>query len=163
MPLERIDQLSAPPIPGNFYLVPMVHGQWYRKIAWWPVWGEKHEDAKFFRFPEEHYHLDRRFLPQSAAYAAVGTPLHARDDVPLSAPEWRRRKCITAGVYFPTHPSEVKAMQGTLSGAQCKRDDAGWICPHRGMRLGSIAPGANGEIICPLHGLRINAATGIVS
>ena len=39
--------------------------------------------------------------------------------------------------------------------------ERGWICPHQATPLGSIEP-VDGIIICPLHGLRIDAQTGIV-
>lgn len=53
-------------------------------------------------------------------------------------------------------------MQAALGGAQCKRAKSGWICPHRNFHVGSIKPNKHGRIICPLHGLQIDAETGIV-
>lgn len=170
MLIKRITDLTEPPLPGEFYLVPTVRGRWCGEVDYWPVWGEKHEDAKFFNFNLDHYHLDRRFIAKEEdAYAAVGAPLHSGPtqyetdprNAPLPAPEWRRRKCYRAETDFPTYRKEVKAMQTTLAGVQCRRG-AGWICPHRGFDTGSIHPNQAGIIICPLHGLQIHVTTGRV-
>jgi phenylpropionate dioxygenase-like ring-hydroxylating dioxygenase large terminal subunit len=160
--LQRIDQLSAPPVEGQNYLVPVVHGQWMSQTGWWPVMGEIHEDAKFFHFRQQHYHLDRRFLAREAlADAAVGAPLHAREDVPLSGVEWKRRRCHRADIPFPTYPHAVRELQDALAGAQCPRSPhGGWICPHRRFDLSTVAP-KDGVLLCPLHGLRVDAATGL--
>ena len=34
------------------------------------------------------------------------------------------------------------------------------ICPHRGTDLSGVAPGPDGNVTCPLHGLRWNPRTG---
>jgi nitrite reductase/ring-hydroxylating ferredoxin subunit len=44
---------------------------------------------------------------------------------------------------------------------RCRRGKAGWICPHKGIALGSV-PAVDGVITCPGHGLRICAASGEV-
>lgn len=167
----RIDQLTAPPEVGGWYMVPTVHGRWHGKAAHWPVMGTLHEDTKFFRFNDQHYHLDRRFLALADTYSAVGAPLHhgpapwkgrGQPTDPMPAPVWRRLRCRRSEMGFPSYVREVKEMQAALAGAQCQRDDIGWICPHRQFSLGSIAADAAGIITCPLHGLRIAAATGLV-
>lgn len=170
-PVQRIDQITAPPVVGRYYLVPTVHGMWFGKVANWPVMGPKHEDTKFFRFKDQHYHLDRRFLAERLVRHAVASPLHRgpdkrlahyEDPLPEADPIWRRLMCRRAEMYFPAHPEPVRALQASLAGAQCRRNEAGWVCPHRRFSLGSIAPDAQGIITCPLHGLRIEAASGIV-
>jgi hypothetical protein len=165
---QRIDQLDGPPVVGAFYLVPCVRGWWKGKIDWWPVMGPKHDDRKFFHFPWEHYHLDRRFLPAKLQGFAVATPLHephpSNQCAPaLSEPVWRRRRCKTDTMHFPTHPEAVVKLQESLLGKTCPRSPhGGWICPHRRFDLSSIRPGKDGRIICPLHGLTIHAESGEV-
>lgn len=166
--IERVDQLTAPPAIGQFYSVPTVHGKWCGRLRWWVVMGTIHEDAKFFKFDAQHYHLDRRFLP---AAHDVGTamrsplhryPLHSDSATELSDIVWRRRKCLRDDTRFPfIDRPPVIALQAALAGAQCAKDSVGWICPHRGFNLGSIAA-VDGVILCPLHGLQIMAATGEV-
>lgn len=174
MPLQRIDELTEPPIVGQRYLVPCVRGMWYDMLAWWPVWGGKHDDQRFLQFPQKHYHLDRRFIREKYVYRAASAPLgeglmHGRgypENTVLPAPEWRRRKCQCSQAEFPIHRSMVhpsfRALYTHYAGHQCQRDERGWVCPHKGMRLASMPVGADGNVQCPLHGLLINAATGIV-
>ena len=62
---------------------------------------------------------------------------------------------------FPTSPIPVIELQAAVAGARCQRDAAGWVCPHRQFSFGSIAPDSCGIITCPLHGLQVDAATGV--
>jgi Rieske 2Fe-2S protein len=55
--------------------------------------------------------------------------------------------------------SPVHTLRKLFAGHQCAAGKGGWICPHRKASLGSIQP-VDGIITCPLHGLRIDAATG---
>ncbi len=151
------------------YLVPTVHGKWFSEIKDWTVMGDAHQDSHFFSFEPLHYHLDRRFLPHkhTLAFVAERYPLcgpHARDEalLHLGPVIWRRRMCLQEMSPFPVWPNAVKAMQAAISGTQCRVDNAGWICPHRQFSLGSIEPDASGIIRCPLHGLQVNAETGVV-
>lgn len=53
------------------------------------------------------------------------------------------------------------AIQRHYAGAKCAKGKGGWVCPHQKASLGSIMP-IDGVITCPLHGLKIDAETGIV-
>ncbi len=178
--LERVDQLTEPPVVGRHYLVPTVRGAWYGILRDWPVIGGKHADSEFFDFPAPHYHLDRRFLPRRIGgqrgrsaldiHWAVTSPLQESkpglanlpQNDPLPPPVLRRRQCLRSDIHFPTHPAGVVAMQAAFAGTQCNRGNAGWICPHRGFALGSIPADGRGVILCPMHGLQIDAASGTV-
>lgn len=155
MPIKRFDELTAPPIPGRYYWVWCVKGTWYGEVKDWPTWGPKHEDAKFFNFIEPHYHLNRHFLSKYDQHKAVSAPLH-RDLSATSA--LRRRKCLTD---TPEPFPALTPIHDAYAGSQCARG-VGWICPHKGMDLGPVAVGEDGVIACPLHGLRIDATTGVV-
>ncbi len=164
--MERIDELTEPPVVGRVYWVPCVLGWWRDTKKWWPVMGRMHEDVKFFNFALRHYHLDRRFVGDNQVEPAVRLPLCDRsgkgDDGIISAVEYRRRVCVRADMSFPVWPSPVGKMQRHYAGRACKRTDRGLICPHQGFALGSIAPDENGVRQCPMHGLRIEA-DGVVS
>lgn len=166
--LIKVDELTEPPVVGKYYLVRVVHGTWCGKAMWFPVMGDLHEDSKFFNFERQHYHLDRRFVAAGSLADALVRPLHALPErygrlaTVLSEPEWASRKCRHAMTEFPTYHMPVVAMQRHLAGVQCQRHETGWVCPHRGFRLGSIEPDSNGIILCPLHGLQIDAASGKV-
>lgn len=168
--LQRFDQLTAPPIAGKFYLVWCVRGSWYGTVKDWPMWGPKHEDAKFFNFPAPHYHINRYFVDDPRATTA---PLADKRDYtgypendPLPPLVLRRRRCVTDAPHpFPVRRAARgapwKGLESTFIGAQCKRG-VGWICPHKGFDLAAMAPNKSGNIRCPLHGLLINAKTGRV-
>jgi hypothetical protein len=162
--IERADRQTSPLVEGRFYLVPTVRAQWWGKVADWPVIGPLHNDGKIFHFKADHYHVDARFLPRRwrKLYQVFTSPLSA---LVLPAPVMRRRKCVRAHLeYFvdlrrDTSPLDV--LRTMFAGQQCPQGKGGWICPHQKASLGSIKP-VDGIITCPLHGLRIDAASGRV-
>lgn len=191
--VERADRLKAPPVLGKFYLVPAVRWSFNTTFGigdpaktleqlealpcakWWPVWGRKHNDIEFFNFPHEHYHIDPRFLTKRQwkefdwgshppLAALQGKPLNHRD-LPDGPPRavLKRMKCTSLDVTW--QHGEAKAViqiQKKFAGHRCRDSKIGLICPHQRFPLGSIEP-VDGVITCPLHGLRINAATGHVA
>lgn len=164
MSVPRIDRLTTPPIVGRFYLVPTVRTAWCGKLADWPVIGPKHDDREFFAFSEPHYHLDARFLRPGhpGIHKTLNYPVHwprGLDGV-MPKPVWRRRKCQRTTNDFNPHHATITAMCVAFAGRQCALGPGGWICPHRKAALGSVVP-VDGIIICPLHGLKIDAATGV--
>lgn len=58
--------------------------------------------------------------------------------------------------------SKFSALWKAFAGQTAARGKHGLVCPHRKFSLGSIPPDADGIVTCPLHGLRICAATGEV-
>lgn len=190
MTTERADRLTAPPVVGRFYLVPSVKWSFsvafgmgcpektlkqletLSDAKWWPVWGRKHDDVEFFNFPYQHYHIDPRFLTKrhwkefegsyrSALNVVQGTPLNHHDLIEgPPRPQLRRMKCTMTDVVWQ-HPEAqaVVKIQKRFAGHPCRKSKLGFICPHQRFPLGSIAP-VDGVITCPLHGLRIDAASG---
>lgn len=162
--LARIGDLMAPPIVGQFYLVPTVHGRWYGKVRNWTVMGELHQDVKFFAFDKWHYHLDRRFLLSDLHAYAMRAPLHSQPKCDLGPIVWRRRKCLSSGQEWSYGREMVcRKMQKAMAGVACKSDGRGLICPHRNYSLAQVIPDERGFLTCPLHGLRIDAANGRVA
>src|SRR5258708_5362853 len=165
--IERVDRQTAPLVEGRFYLVPTVRAKWYGKLADWPVVGPLHEDREFFRFELDHYHVDPRFLPRRMKDGVVDRAFSAPLCIPPLPPAMmKRRKCVRSHVdyflpYFGRDTSPVDVLRKHFAGQQCAAGKGGWICPHRKASLGSIQP-VDGIITCPLHGLRIDAATGQV-
>lgn len=163
MKLQRVDRLKEPPIIGEAYLVPTVFGQWHHLMRDWPVMGLKHDDIEHLNFEKLHYHIDTRFLRvnEDLLYEAPYQPLHARKDIPLGAIVLRRRTCIREPLDFNGPPHFTVKFQTAFAGTQCGKGKRGWVCPHKHFPLGTIEP-VNGVLKCPLHGLRIDAATGMV-
>lgn len=163
----RVDSLTAPPVVGQFYLVRTVLIRFFTATKEWPVIGPAHEDGEIGGLSIPHHHLDWRFIPASEAMLErrYGYVLNAQDGGPLPKPILRRRKCVRANLawYIPWNRLEgpVEKVRRVYAGRQCTKNEGGFVCPHRHAPLGSIKP-HDGVIVCPLHGLRINAETGVV-
>lgn len=170
--LQRIDRLDGSPVVGRYYLVPVVTIRWNGHLDAWPVIGPAHNDVEFFQFPQEHYHIDGRFLSarqwrvaddtwRTAVDNIQSAPLHAANGKVLPKPTLNKRRCRLSDLgYVHGDKSQIKEIRTHFAGQQCERGKGGWICPHRKASLGSIAA-IDGVITCPLHGLRIDAATGV--
>ena len=158
--------------PGKTYRVPVAHGTWRHWTRDWVILGPWHDDAEIIGFPDHHYHLDPRFVPLSIWRGAkdahrglqyiFGAPLGAAVN---PSPSWvspqplglRRRKMLrqvsanTIALVFSNVPWE-----GALRAAYCGQHLHGTVCPHRGADLRGFEPGADGMVVCPLHGLRFH-------
>lgn len=180
-PLPRADRLSEPPVVGQHYLVPAIRWRWGQGAAtsisdmWWPVIGPKHNDEAFFNFHNQHYHLDPRFLSRThwkqigpdargKMMGAISRPLNSTQmpDGP-PAPMLHKMRCTLDAVPYPEYAAgsqQVCAFNEHFAGTQCAKGKRGWVCPHRLVPLGSIKP-VDGVITCFLHGLRLDAETGV--
>lgn len=178
--VERVTELSEPPVVGRWYLVPTVRFGYQSDVARdWPVFLPKHEDARFFSFEHVHYHPDPRFIAK-ALWALAGDEdynggIGAFQRLPISrkrwgqwaidppAAVWRRRRCHRSHApYQFGHTPQVGGLREHFAGTRCKSNRHGWVCPHQNWPMGSLEPDADGVITCPLHGLRVRAADGLV-
>jgi hypothetical protein len=175
---QRLDELTGPVEIGKHYYVPTVEAEWYGRIGVWPVIGPKHNNARCLNFDHQHYHPDPRFIgPRRSEddwkfwrYVA-GAPIMTSEKLNRSGlpkPVWRRRKCLRLANPFIARVQGLVATNGNWrclldewTGKQARHDGRGWVCPHRAVPLADHAP-VDGVITCPLHMLRIDAATGIV-
>jgi hypothetical protein len=183
--MQRITDLSAPPVPGAFYLVPTVRYVWNNRDGDWPIVGPKHTDAEVLNFPWPHYHVDLRFIATELAIrlsrrhpaGVTGLtvlplcrhPDGSRDAIaPHPDPVWRRRRCRRAIAPTPRDYYEfVRGRRALMPALEAAYQDAtlisgpkGLVCPHRHAPLGSVAPNCNGHVVCPLHGLKWDLGTG---
>jgi hypothetical protein len=171
MKLQRVDRLKEPPIVGQHYLVPLVPGEWNHMIRDWPVIGLKHDDKEFLDFQWKHYHLDYRFVRLRRTFLrdVHSTPLHGAETVnrhvdwqPLGKLFYGRRKCLREQhVFIGPDGDKMKKLNDGFKGRICPKGKRGFVCPHQQFPLGST-PAINGVITCPLHGLQINADTGMI-
>lgn len=186
MSAPRIDELTEPPVVRRYYLVPTVDQEFFGYHRPWPVIGPKHTDREHLGFVDSHYHIDGRFIePWLSRKLLKVTNYETLERViaglPLMAPlghaylgqrvieagpiVYRRLRCYRAECVYDYPITE--GMRGFLDlwhafgGRTCDSDSQGFICPHRRAPLGSLVP-HDGVIRCPLHGLRINFATGVV-
>ncbi len=181
-PLQRADRLKEPPVLGRYYLVPAILFRWRSYgdtgnplegdgLQWWPVWGPKHNDLEYFNFENLHYHVDPRFLTKRLwkRFGSWREPLADLQATPLNhadlkdgppKPTLRRMKCtMVHSEWSFIDRSAVIDMNKAFAGQQARHGKRGFVCPHKLFPLGTVMP-VDGVVTCPLHGLRIDAATG---
>lgn len=184
MSRPRIDDLDGPPVLRRTYLVPTVRYEWNGRVDDWPVMGPRHEDGEHLSFPWWHYHLDPRFMTaaqwrrarrtpwaKKGAAAVQSHPLlkwadpRMQDGIPHPDPVWRPLRCLRVmPEYLFGDIGPVIRLNAAYAGRRCPRDAAGrLVCPHKGADLSTLAPDGDGLITCPLHGLRIDPARGVVA
>lgn len=179
---DRVATLQGPPVVGRFYMVPFIHAYWHGELDDWPVMGPMHTDNKHFNFPWRHYHVDPRFLTSRQVrrtrvdqmtmhgrwkhcFAAPlgfsdGTqfPYRNNEQAPKGRPAEKRMRCarpMPETIFNDQAP--VKAMQADLGhpAQPIRRADGRLLCPHRKVDLSSFPRDADGIVVCPLHGLRV--------
>ena len=160
-------------------------------VRWIPVLGPPHSDAEIIKFSPRHFHADFRFLPRKLQEASgyPDTEVHHvfRTAVTIAYPHvpgkpaqpvqinflptaefpthtfFQERRVQFNGNY-PEYPDRhipwLEQLTETYQGQRLQGEEM--VCPHRGASLKGIAPGNDGLISCPLHGLRFDPATGIV-
>ncbi|SMD18204.1 Rieske 2Fe-2S domain-containing protein [Rhizobium sp. RU36D] len=174
--MKRLDELTSPVEIGKYYLVPTVRAEWSCMVRDWPVIGPKHNDRHCLGFDHDHYHIDPRFVPEFSCYGQFwrlvgGSPIMSRGGLNphgLPTPVWRRRMCKRLanpelGVFYElaSRSPQWHCHFREWTGRRARRSGQGWMCPHRNVSLVDQAP-VDGVITCPLHLLRIDAATGVV-
>lgn len=161
-----------------------VRGHWHedKKLLEFPL-HHYHLDGRFLNKDQRRYVGGQYDAPESEFATAFtygfgglvrrinGAAIGALRSSPNVEPpvEWKRRKCWTSSVpvIFGCGPSNLQlvrkfcTLKNEFAGAQCPSRDGQWICPHKGYGLGA-EPVENGRITCPLHGLIIDAQTGVV-
>lgn len=171
--MQRVDELTAPPIVGKMYLVPCVEetllGALWRNV---PIVGHAHSDPELGA-PFEHFHYDLRFFSDRmiAGHArrlgtsVLATPLIGDLDI-----RYLRRKCRRKMPVFGSSSAKygesplrdvlvINHFRRRVEAICPGRRMMSWICPHRGANLASCEV-VNGVVECPLHGLRFRVDTG---
>lgn len=177
--IPLLSTLREPPVPGRFYMVPVIIDASKSFRGAWPVLGPLHNDVDLFpHFIWNHCHIDLRFLTKAQArYFALnfgrGSELYAvgrqvlhdnvfgRSQLPRGIPQFRKRKCQIASYgYGHSDRDHVGALERQY-GVPCKaitRPDGRKLCPHRKVDLSSFPPRPDGTVVCPLHGLTVQIA-----
>lgn len=165
----KIDSSSTFPVIGKFYLVPGIVHLFMGRTKWWPIHGPQHEDADDIGFPEQHFHVDSRFLSgrdyrkacnyiSSAAFHSTPLSENAYYDIKIGSVEYKARRYQREYDAFPYDKAKwMEKLERKYHGV-CIKDSL--VCPHRGALMHAITPDEKGTIICPLHGLRWNVNTG---
>ncbi len=158
--------LAAAPEPltvGRFYRVPCIRAEMWKMMV--PLFGPLHEDAEIVGFPEQHWHIDWRFIPERIVekWSYGGKwPLHSRV---LSAKnttgpvELLRLKCKRLMPEFPTHHQlvEMKVVAWLPDLEEAHKDarlKCGMICPPPRPPSGRVSrQGWRGGVPRPRAGL----------
>lgn len=167
--------LREPPVPGKFYMVPVVEAKWHGIKGVFPVRGPLHHDRDFFNFPYVHFHVDYHFVAEGplarvwetatrpvpflpSDTVTQASPLHF--GLKTRVPRLARRKCrrldgpctgLEIGFGKKFQPF-VDAYAGKPA---IRRPDGRLLCPHRKVDLSQQPVDADGMVTCPLHGLRV--------
>lgn len=179
----RTPTIGTEPVKlGRTYVVPCIFWPWLDLDAspqWWPVIGHRHTDVEFFGFKPTHYHVDPRFVTKKqrdwASDIMPGKPLEKYcQSAPLSAsvfgsvfdvpdkPTMMRRRCTQEFIpYFFHVMGAVTKINNRWKGDVCRGEKGAWICPHQHTRLAGVHADSSGVVTCPLHGMRIDAETGV--
>ncbi len=165
--VQDIRELQTPPTIGKYYMVPVVWCRLYGVEM--PVWGDHHEDKAILKFDMWHYHFDHRFVSRRimdritkggiTTLALFGDVVHTSDlETYQITPIVRRLKCRRDMFVFPhvqrTHKF-INKLETSFDAAKLQ----GGVCPHKGFNLNQC-PVRDGHVVCPLHGLQWNKATG---
>ena len=172
--VQKLSDLREPPIPGRFYLVPVISYTYCGNKGDWPVLGPLHTDREHFNFPDPHYHVDPRFLTaqqvervtrhyaywnHSIEAITGGAPLcDRRTPLPKGRPALKRRKCRSVQIVYAhgSRPQVLGLRADYPDPAQpIRKPDGRLLCPHRKVDLSSLVPDADGIVTCPLYGLRV--------
>jgi hypothetical protein len=172
-------------VVGQHYTVPCVQvdditvypNEFLRPGEFVPVMVPPHEDARFFNFPHQHYHIDFRFVSDdlwdrlrhspTVHSCVIAESLLARPDL-----HWLRLRCTRTMPEFPAAEAlPPNARIGDYDGlveSLCTMeayylgtclDPESLICPHRRICLKGL-PVENDVVVCPGHGLAWNVKTG---
>ncbi len=182
--IPHVDTLDKPPLVGSRYIVPTVFHPWFGRVEAWPVMGPKHTDAEHIGFHQEHYHVDIRFLSEAqvrrierlshrmtietiVASAPLATMGPSGKEQPHPDPIPKRLTCRRSGHDYPVYGARrqpgLRKLAEAYAGRKCGRNAEGaLVCPHKGFVLASLEPDEQGRVVCPLHGLEIDACSGAV-
>lgn len=157
-------------LPGQSYRVPGILLEVGGQSAWWPVLTTTpHRDSVYIQSKGRHFHFDVRFLPDSLFPLRLGP--ESKVDTPQEmmckiktvygkAPEvtWQEAICYREMPDFPSHLAPWS--RALAEGYRECTLRPGLVCPHQGISLDGLPSDADGNVVCPGHGLRWNLRTG---
>lgn len=151
---------------GKFYNVrcAKVKRNFKKKFVLVPIIGDSHIDSQF-NITFEHYHIDGRFTARNSFYN-VDSLGRTNKIIQLDKSDrWFdsvekivivRKKCLrlTTGINPPANSFKYNKWYDSMIGKKCE----GKKCPH----LGTEMLEANGQLVCPLHNLKVSLTTNLV-
>ena len=145
----RVEELTAPPKIGNWYLVPSA----YRGDLLLPVRLPIHADAGT---EIDHAHIDVRFLSARSARREAATGHGCFRFSPRV--EERPMQCVRRDVWRGRVGAQVAADFIYVAPAEGKavRREGRLFCPHKGADITACPRMPSGHVACPLHGMLLS-------
>lgn len=161
---SRLDELDAPPVVGERYLVPcIVVARASGGTSLIPTLGPVHEDRSFAPLLGKHYHYDPRFLDLSIVQLSIPgmTPeqvalVIAHKSGPQDTIVYAEMTCLRTMPQWPTGTVATDAapwIPGLATTHRKCRVAADGRCPHAGTDGRSFPRDADGAWTC-IHGLK---------
>ena len=185
--IPKIEDVETP-VVGKIYRVKTVyHHSWASNV---PIYGPEHEDREFIKFPDDHYHVDWRFVSDQFYRTRLDGYLIRRylirrgqilTDDERKHLEWKIR--FLHGVVVSTKfcgatghlnlkmrrempsyplPKDIPWLKALEEAYAFARLGACLTCPHRGLSLKGLKPNKDGTITCTGHGLTWNPNSGFL-
>ena len=167
--LPDVATLSGAPVVGEWYRVPCVHIP--PTGCWVPVLGPPHADPSIPGGEQEHYHLDLRFCEVRIIRSWDPLMVFDTDEEVLRAglvsilcakgprPELQAMPCLREQLVYGAR--NVRRFTEALVPGACLRER----CPHQGIPRSAMRESLEDGVrvlVCPGHGLRFDADTGLV-
>ncbi len=150
--MERVDEMTSPPIIGRRYWVQCAFVPKSATVlwGWWPINGQKHDDAELG--------VPQRWGEAVLASILPSTVIRTGSEVTIKVAD-RRLTCRRDMPLFPRNrnPPWLPDLESRYADVVAK----GCVtCPHRGLRLASLPVDERGVVTCAGHGLQWDRATG---
>lgn len=144
--------MTSPPIIGRRYWVQCAFVPKSATVlwGWWPINGQKHDDAELG--------VPQRWGEAVLASILPSTVIRTGSEVTIKVAD-RRLTCRRDMPLFPRNrnPPWLPDLESRYADVVAK----GCVtCPHRGLRLASLPVDERGVVTCAGHGLQWDRATG---
>jgi hypothetical protein len=169
--MEKIWQMTTPPVVGKTYLVPCVRVNHLKtdKVIEVPVFDSFHEDPEIDPEIGWHYHVDHRFMSPAFFEFVFDHPfalhrirvikekMHSIFELVV-----RAKSCWQEAVLrLPSYRCKfLLHLEQSMQEESVIRRDGCAYCPHRGMPLHDAAVVQGHVVECPGHALSWNLGTG---
>lgn len=149
--IQKVEDIKRPLIVGEYLNVLCIIEN--DRIT--PVYNHPHNDKENGQ-PDIHYHMDSRFVYEKQYYSGVslGNRIFKKvGDTRIYLTKFLIFKRINLRVQ---RTEEIyKTPLSLIKNSKFKCKIINNKCPHRGYDLSQIVENEEGEIICPLHGLKL--------
>jgi|GEM_PF-5719588 hypothetical protein len=149
--MQKLTDLCHPPIVGKKYIIRCIETTGFDVLGshLLPVIGDFHSDREIIGFPDEHIHIDWRFVNhqcwKSFTKEGLKTEMVFSKVISREYVIGEEEKALRCNRNFPQFPLQIPEHHipwfPKLEKAYCNKkteiDDCKERCPHRGINLSS--------------------------